>query len=301
MRWLKACGAGLPKNSRSGGAMTYRSILLHIDEGPDIDAQSEYAAGLASLFDARLVGLSCHHLGLPLAERGTPAFAEGDPLTTRMREAEDAAVEREAIFLRRCRQAGLKAFEAIRDGAPASAALRSHALCTDLVVMGAAESAEPHHSSQRALIDAVLLDSARPVLVLPRAGRFEPGAGKAVVAWDGSPAAAHAASAALPLLRRLRSVDLVRAIPPGSAGGASMPLDLERAAAWLSQHGIEVHLRLAPCDPKVGQSLLFDAKAAGARLLVMGAWGRSRVVERVLGGATRDVLAALDIPTLFAH
>ena len=44
--------------------MTYRSILLHIDEGPDVDAQSEYAAGLARTFDARLVGLSCHHLAL---------------------------------------------------------------------------------------------------------------------------------------------------------------------------------------------------------------------------------------------
>lgn len=281
--------------------MTYRSILLHIDEGADVDAQSEYAAGLASLFDARLVGLSCHHLGLPLAEGATPAFAEGDRLTTRMREAEDAAVEREAVFMRRCRQAGLKTFEALRDGAPAAAALCAHAMCSDLVVMGAAEPAGPHRSSQQALINAVLLDGARPVLVLPRSGRFEPGAGRAVIGWDGSPGAAHAASAALPLLRRMRSVDLVRAMPPSAGRGASIPVDLERAAAWLSQHGIDVHLRLAPCDPKVGSSLLFDAKAAGARLLVMGAWGRSRAVERVLGGATRDVLATLDIPTLFAH
>jgi nucleotide-binding universal stress UspA family protein len=281
--------------------MSYRSILLHIDEGPDVDAQSEYAAGLARLFDARLVGLSCHHLSPPLAQREPPAFAEGDPLTTRMREIEDAALERETSFLRHCRQAGLESFDAIRDGSPAAAALCSHALGADLVVMGAPEAAGPRQATQRALIDEVLLDSARPVLVLPRAGGFEPGAGRAMLAWDGSPGAAHAASAALPLLRRMESVDLVRVVPLGLGSDAPIPIDLERAAAWLSRHGIEVRVRLAPGGRKVGQSLLFDAKAAGAKLLVMGAWGKPRVVERLLGGATRDVLEAFAVPTLFAH
>jgi len=46
---------------------------------------------------------------------------------------------------------------------------------------------------------------------------------------------------------------------------------------------------------------MFDAKATGAKLLVMGAWGRPRVVERLLGGATREVLAGLNVPTLFAR
>lgn len=281
--------------------MTYRSILLHVDEGHDVDAQSEYAAALARLFDARLVGLSCHHLSPPLAQREPPVFAEGDPLTTRMREIEDAALERETVFLRHCRQAGLEAFDAVRDGAPAAAALCAHALGHDLVVMGAPEAAGPRQATQRALIDAVLLDGARPVLVLPRAGRFEPGAGKAILAWDGSPCAAHAAAAALPLLQRATSVDLVRVVPVGVDSGAAIPADLERAVAWLSRHGVQVHVRLAPGDRQVGRSLLFDAKAMGARLLVMGAWGRPRVVERLLGGATCDVLAALDVPTLFAH
>jgi nucleotide-binding universal stress UspA family protein len=62
-----------------------------------------------------------------------------------------------------------------------------------------------------------------------------------------------------------------------------------------------VQVRLAPGDRKVGQSLLFDAKATGARLLVMGAWGKPRMLERMLGGATRDVLADLVVPTVFAH
>jgi nucleotide-binding universal stress UspA family protein len=279
--------------------MTYRSILLHIDEGPDVDAHSEYAAGLARLFDARLVGLSCHHLSL--AAGAPPVFAQGDALTTRMREIEDAALERETTFLRHCRQAALRAFDAIRDGSPAAAALCSHALGCDLVVMAAPESGGARQAAQRALLDAVLLASARPVLVLPRAGRFEPGAGKAVVAWDGSPGAAHAAGAALPLLQRATSVDLVRALPPGADSDMPIPVDLTRAVTWLSRHGVAAQVRLAPVDRQVGQALLFDAKAMGAKLLVMGAWGRPRVVERLLGGATREVLANLAIPTLFAR
>jgi len=279
--------------------MTYRSILLHIGEGTDVEAPSEYAAGLARLFDARLVGLSCHHLSIPLGE--PPVFAEGDPLTTHMRENEDAALARETIFLRHCRQAGLKTFDAVRDGSQAAAALCSHAQGSDLVVMGAPESAGPRQAAQHALMDAVLLDSARPVLVLPRAGRFEPGKGKAVVAWDGSPGAAHAASAALPLLRRAASVDLVRVVPVGVGSDTPIPVDLAHAVAWLAAHGIRAQVRLAPGVRQVGQALLFDVKAMGASLLVMGAWGKPRIMERVLGGATRDVLANLAVPTLFAH
>jgi len=281
--------------------MTYRSILLHIDEGPDVDAQSEYAAGLARLFDARLVGVSFHHLSPPLSERQPPVFAEGDPLTTRMREIEDAALERETTFLRHCRQAGLKSFDAIRDGSPAAAALCGHALGTDLVVMGVPEARSPRQATQRALIDAVLLDSARPVLVLPRGRRFDPGVGKAVVAWDGSLGAAHAAGAALPLLKRAKAVDLVRVLPFGEDPDPSIRLDIERAAAWLSRHGMDVHVRLAPAERTVSEAILFDAKAMGAKLLVMGAWGRPRVLERLLGGVTREVLANLAVPTLFAH
>jgi len=279
--------------------MTYRSILLHIDEGPDDEARSEYAAGLARLFDARLIGLSCHHLSLPLGER--PVFAEGDTLTTHMREMEDAALARETVFLRHCRQAGLKAFDAVRDGSPAAGALCAHALGSDLVVMSAPESAGPRQAAQRRLIDAVLLESARPVLVLPRSGRFEPGNGKAVVAWDGSLGAAHAAAAALPLLQRAKSVDLVRVVPVGVGSDRPLPVDVTRAIAWLAGHGIRAQVRLAPGEHRVGQALLLDTKAMGARLLVMGAWGKPRVMERLLGGATRDVLANLAVPTLFAH
>jgi len=107
--------------------------------------------------------------------------------------------------------------------------------------------------------------------------------------------------AALPLLQRAASVDLVRAVPVGAGSDLPIPLDVARAVAWLSRHGLAVQVRLAPGDRKVGQSLLFDAKATGARLLVMGAWGRPRMMERVLGGATRHVLANLVVPTLFAH
>lgn len=278
--------------------MTYRSILLHIDEGPDVDAQSAYAAALARLFDARLVGLSCHHLSVDLG--AAPVFAEGDPLTTRMREMEDAALERETTFLRHGRQAGLATFDAVRDGAPAAAALCSHALGSDLVVMAAPEPSGPREAAQRALVDDVLRASARPVLVLPRTARFEPGQGRAVVAWDGSPGA-RAAAAALPLLRRAASVDLVRVLPRGAAADMPMPVDITRAIEWLTRHGLAVQVRLAPVDRQVGQALLFDARAMGAQLLVMGAWGRPPVVERLLGGATREVLADLRVPTLFAH
>jgi len=51
----------------------------------------------------------------------------------------------------------------------------------------------------------------------------------------------------------------------------------------------------------VGEALLSELADTGANLLVMGAWGRSRLVERLLGGATRRLVDSMTAPVLFAH
>ena len=52
---------------------------------------------------------------------------------------------------------------------------------------------------------------------------------------------------------------------------------------------------------KIGEALIAEAHAAGADLLVMGAYTRSRLAEFIIGGATREVLATADMPVLMHH
>lgn len=151
------------------------------------------------------------------------------------------------------------------------------------------------------LLAEALLTCRLPTLVLPpqwdRAPRFS----RVLVAWDGSLEAVRAVHAALPLLREADRVILL----DGGRHNAS-----ERGAyappfepfLFLARHGIEadpVCMTLAPGE--AGAGLLARCTGVRADLLVMGAFGHSRLRERVLGGATRHVLHHAHLPVFLVH
>jgi nucleotide-binding universal stress UspA family protein len=280
--------------------MSYRTILYAIEEDPVAESHVDYAARLARAFEGRVVGVGCHRPS-PYPSDGAVAFIAGDPLTIELREAEEAAVAREAVFLQRCRLAGLPAVEAIRDNSTPTSAVVANALFADLVVTAQPSPALKIHAELRRRLEAVLQQSPRPVLVLPYAGQFDPPPGPVVVAWDGSPGAARAASAALPLLHRASVVHLLQIFDPVKEDGAMLEPDLLRATAWLDAHGVKVKMALSANALPIGEALLSEGADRGAQLFVMGAWGHGRLIERVLGGATRAMVDSMTAPVLFSH
>jgi len=76
---------------------------------------------------------------------------------------------------------------------------------------------------------------------------------------------------------------------------------LAEAQAWLARHGISARARHEPAAGDVGETLLSRAADLSADLLVMGGYGHARVREWVLGGATRQLLGHMTLPTLMAH
>jgi len=280
--------------------MSYRTILFSIDEDPLAELHIDYAVALARASEGRLVGVGCHR-PTPFPSDGAVAFIEGDPLTLELRAAEEAAVAREAVFLQRCHLAGLTATEAIRDDTTPVSAVCANALFADLVILTQPCPSLRWRAEQRSRAEAILQESPRPVLMLPYAGRFDLPSGPAFVAWDGSAGAARAASAAVPLLRRARGVHLVRIFDPAKEDRAGLEPELQRAATWLRGHGIEVRLDVSASSLPAGEALLSHGAEYGAQLFVMGAWGHRRMVERVLGGATRTMVGSMVAPVLFAH
>jgi nucleotide-binding universal stress UspA family protein len=281
--------------------MTYRTLLLQLNDHPRSAACTDYAARLARRFEARLVGLSAHW-PVPWPSDGAVAFLAGDPLTGQLREAEQHASARESEFERQCGLAGLTSFEIHRDDdTDPAAAVVSHALGADLVVLGQPDPQERAYRARRTLVDTVLQECARPVLVLPYAGALEPDVGTVLVAWDGSAEAARAAAAALPLIERARAVHLLHLRRPEQDDEAILQAGVNRAAAWLSCHGVQVRGRVSTNTLPVGEALLSELADIGAELLVMGAWGRRPLVERLLGGATRTLVDSMTVPVLFAH
>ena len=115
-----------------------------------------------------------------------------------------------------------------------------------------------------------------------------------LVAWNGKREAARAAHDALPFLQGAERVELC-AIGEGAGAG------LDDAAGMLRRHGVPVQAeRLAGGDLHAGEMLLAQAVAHRADLLVMGAYGHSRLRELVIGGATRHVLHHATLPVLFS-
>jgi nucleotide-binding universal stress UspA family protein len=163
----------------------------------------------------------------------------------------------------------------------------------DLVVV-----ARPRNDNEpmaASLVEACLFESGRPVLVVPPGAATKFGK-HIVIFWDGSRIAARALGDSLPLLAQARSALVL------SAGSLDPEVPTgDVVAARLMARGLAAKARsLAPVE-REASALAAAAQEAGCDLVVMGAYGHSRVREMILGGVTRHMLASATMPLLMAH
>ena len=171
------------------------------------------------------------------------------------------------------------------------------ARCFDLAIVGQPEPGK--QAPEQSIIEAALFNSGRPVLVVPYIQRQPLNLDRILVGWDGSRNAARAVADALPFLSRAKAVDVV--VVEGEPG---KPDKLAGAdiARHLARHDIKVEIkRLVASDLSVANTILSHAADAGADMIVMGGYGHSRLREFLLGGATRDILSTMTVPTLMSH
>lgn len=271
----------------------YRSLLVCLDDRPACEARMDVAITLARRFEAHLVGLAPSGvMPAPMGLDGAAAMAE---LMVDLREAAERSARR---FAERCQAAGLASVETVVDEAPVARSVVAHARCSDLVIVGQAEG-----PAGRDEVEQAVLQCARPVLVVPYAGRFETVGEQVLVAWNDSPEAARAVADAMPLLSRARQVLVVQCDSPHDdlASADERGRRLEALRRWLMWHGVEAQVRQETTAIDTGNVLLSLAADRGCDLLVMGAWGRPRWTERVMGGATRTLMDSMTLPVLMSH
>lgn len=150
-------------------------------------------------------------------------------------------------------------------------------------------------SFARARLDGALFETGRPVLMTPA----KPGdtIGEIVmVAWKGSAECARSIALAMPFLKKAKRVEIVSI---QSETASQTRLNLERS---ISAHAIPVSSRIiASGGAACGEALCREAKSLGADLMIAGAYTQSRLREMLMGGITGSLIAAADIPVLFAH
>lgn len=165
----------------------------------------------------------------------------------------------------------------------------------DLCVVDA-EPAPVH--PDRELMQALLLGSGRPLLIVPQ-GWEEFRARRVLVAWDGSGRASRAVHDALPFLRAAEAVRVVTVSGekdlPDSADGSDL-------APHLARHGVSVEVAgLAAPGGDVAQALRDEAADSRSDMIVMGGYAHSRLRELIFGGVTRSLLEEGPVPLLMSH
>jgi len=280
--------------------MTYRSLLVALDHSPHGTARTQFAVRLATELDCHLVGLApTGMIEMPASGQAATALAEYSQFAweTLRREAERAARH----FRDECHAAGLQSFEAAVDDAEQAASIVGHAHCSDLTVLTQADPTHADHSRSQAIVEQVLLFSARPTLIVPFAARVNTLCTNALVAWDDSREASRAVLDALPLLRRAGQVHVVSWNEAGGSDKRTLHKRLDALQRWLQWQGVSAEVAVEPAASNITEALAARAGELGCDLVVMGAYGHARWVERMLGGATRGLLRAMTVPVLMSH
>lgn len=277
--------------------MAFRDILVVLTSYPEPTPVSvvEEAVAVASLLGAHIAALSCEmHVQVPGhfmsgAVVGLPGIIAEEAGKSR-RNAQDLLASFEAAaakagvscesMLERCQTVEVPEL------------LVEYARLRDLTIMP--------EQNDRWYAEAVMFGSGRPTLILPQKPRSRPfELGTVAVAWDFSRAAARAVSDAMPLLEKAKRVRVVTVLN-------EKRLDQKHSAEGLSKnltrHGIDIVLdRVDAKGRPIGAVLEAYVASHGVDMLVMGAYGHSRLREFVLGGATNSLLSKPPLPILFSH
>lgn len=283
--------------------MGYKDILVHLDNTPRSDIRLGIAIELAVRHDAHLAGLYVMELppiGMFTADTSIFDMRMADEIIQQARERSKSMSDTvKGRFEDGLRMNGVKGEWRCVDAIAAEAVV-THARYADLAIVGQTDPDAAKFGEWR-IPEAVILESGRPVLVIPYFGEVKPIGNTVLVGWKSGREAARAINDALPLLSQAKAVTVL-AIDPQygiSEEGAFPAADI---SLHLARHGIKaIAAHTVSGGIPEGDILLNHVSDLGADLIVAGGYGHSRAREFVLGGATRSLLATMTVPVFFSH
>lgn len=283
-----------------GLAMTYRTILTYFSSPESSGHTLAFAKSIATAFDAHLTGIAA----LPrLPESNGGGFYGSDVAFEAARQRVDALI-RQGEDIRTLFEDGLSGetfphgWRFIHaDRADRLVAILDHSDAADLVIVPQPEGRGPAGDDVRGLI----IESGRPVLIVPPRWDGTPVGRDILLAFDGSREAVRAAFDAIPFLQRADLVHIVWVDPvlPDDQDSSRAGVEIAKS---LARHGItcetvEAHTQ----DESVGDELLTRAGDYGSDLIVTGAFGHRGLREMVFGSVTDRMLKVPNLPVLMSN
>ncbi len=294
-----------------------KTILLPLESGDGLQSMLETAWLAATAFGSTIQGIYIRRAlpGIVVADIGGYAAAAPDLVESFEAEDRERGASARKAFEEFLRGKGVTLGEPPADAGPArdgptgengpsatwaeeippgDAAVGMYARLFDLTVVG--RPVQGASTPAASTLETVLFDSGRPILIAPPNPPKALG-GTAVVSWNASTETARAVAFAMPLLRRAERV-VVLAVEGVMVAGPSAA----EAARHLQLNGIAAESREAATNGRSGgETILAEAAALGADLLVKGAYTNSRLRQMIFGGATSKILAAAELPVFMAH
>lgn len=279
--------------------MSIKDILVQVDGAKSAAVRYAAAVEVAQFHGAHLTGLCLAvEPEVPATVMGmVPPEAIAGPREAIREQAETAIAQ----FRLAVERAGIAAEGRIVQVLDFDAVdvFAQHVRHSDMAILGQPDPADflrlPH-----SFPTDIVMAGGRPAIVMPFV-EVPPVIGQRVlVAWDGGREAARAVNDALPILERAHAVTVLAVNPDvSSAGNRDAGADI---SLHLARHGVKVTAaRTVSRETSVGDVILADIADNSMDLLVMGAYGHSRLREWVLGGVTRHILAHMTVPVFMSH
>jgi len=261
--------------------MSYKSILVHADPGPGCNRRVRTAMRVADWFGAGLTGLGAEAFG-PLMASGF-ATVDGRVIEAAQEHISADILAAEKHF--RALTAGRSEVDWIAREDYPDRMLSLFARGADLVVASRPERGDG--ASYAARPAELIMECGGPVLLV--ADGDAPFRGdRVVIGWKDTRESRRAVSDALPMLMRAQHVVVA------TVDGENEPVaSLNEVARRLARHGVDASVEVvAKGRHSVAETLEETATRHSADLIVIGAYGHSRLREWMLGGVTEDFLAA---------
>ena len=173
-------------------------------------------------------------------------------------------------------------------------ALGSWGRVFDLICLG--RPTDDAVAPSMAALETALFESGRPLLIAPPTKPATLGE-NILIAWNCSTETARTVAFAMPLLTQAKHITVItvqRETVPGPSA-AELARNLQR-------HGLSVEWReVGPSVRATGDAIMREAQAAGADLIIKGAYTQSRLRQMIFGGATSYILAESELPVIMAN
>lgn len=275
-------------------------IAVHLGADKDCERRIEVAIKLAKEQNAEIVGVYPFDVTIQQGYAGTAMPSE---ITQMIRER--LQVDRTSIkekFTKAMEEAGIKAHWRAPKG-PIEEVLALHARYARLLIMSKAEDALSTASPIAAnLPETVIMSAGRPVLMVPAVGNIVTVGERVLFCWDKKREAARAFADAAPFLSKAKEL-VVLSIDEDTEYLRNQDIhetDFADLCTSLGYPAPKVLLRSSK-GVGVGNVILNTATDYGSDLVVMGAYGHSRMRQWIMGGASKTILSSMTVPVLMSH